>query len=166
MKNIIVIDKNGNTVGSTYKRRADGLVKKGRAQFIGDTAIMLCTSKNDNKNEVEVMANSIYDVFDNQVSKMQEHLNNSGSEEQTAEVRIQILKSMEEFRKLEHKDKVVELVREQLTAMQSALVTDKESDSGERDKVRLAMIALMDKLVSCNADNNADDNTEAKESTI
>ncbi len=38
---INVLDKNGNTLGSTYPKRARGLVKKGRARFINEGTIVL-----------------------------------------------------------------------------------------------------------------------------
>ncbi len=40
-KNIIVTDTNGNQIGKTYPRRARGLVKNGRAEFVGDCKIRL-----------------------------------------------------------------------------------------------------------------------------
>ena len=42
-KNIIVTDKSGNQIGSTYPKRAKGLVKNGRAEFIDDRTIRLLT---------------------------------------------------------------------------------------------------------------------------
>ena len=40
-KNITVIDAQGNIYEDTYPKRAKGLVKNGRANFIDETAIML-----------------------------------------------------------------------------------------------------------------------------
>lgn len=40
-KNIIVTDANGNTIGSTYPKRAKGLVKQGRAEYADDQTIRL-----------------------------------------------------------------------------------------------------------------------------
>ncbi len=40
-KNIDVLDKNGNLTGQTYPKRAKGLVKSGRAEFVNDGAIRL-----------------------------------------------------------------------------------------------------------------------------
>ena len=40
-KNIIVVDEQGNELHRTYARRAKGLVKKGRAHFVGDDTICL-----------------------------------------------------------------------------------------------------------------------------
>lgn len=54
-KNVIVIDESGNTVGVTYPKRARGLVKKGRAEYVNDLTIRLsalCPSEHsmeDNK---------------------------------------------------------------------------------------------------------------------
>lgn len=40
-KNILVVDQNGNKCGTTYRKRAKGLVKKGRARFISENKICL-----------------------------------------------------------------------------------------------------------------------------
>ena len=40
-KNILVTDANGNQIGSTYPKRAKGLVKSGRAEYVGDCEIRL-----------------------------------------------------------------------------------------------------------------------------
>lgn len=40
-KNIIVTDANGNIIGSTYPKRAEGLVKNGRAEYVSDCEIKL-----------------------------------------------------------------------------------------------------------------------------
>lgn len=40
-KNIIVIDTNGNQIGKTYPKRARGLIKNGRAEFVSDCEIRL-----------------------------------------------------------------------------------------------------------------------------
>lgn len=41
IKNIRVVDEQGNQYGATYPKRAKGLVKKGRARFINDDVICL-----------------------------------------------------------------------------------------------------------------------------
>ena len=66
-KNITVVDENGIPVGSTYPKRAYGLVKKGRAHWIGKDSVCLCAH---NTEEIK-MPNNIYDVIDNQFSKLQ-----------------------------------------------------------------------------------------------
>ena len=40
-KNVTIIDKDGNVIGSTYPKRAQGLVKKGRAEPVNDFTIMM-----------------------------------------------------------------------------------------------------------------------------
>ena len=42
-KNITVTDTHGNLIGTTYPKRAKGLVKNGRAEYIGDCEIRLNT---------------------------------------------------------------------------------------------------------------------------
>ena len=38
-KNVIVVDEQGNEYEATYPKRARGLVKNGRARFIGENKI-------------------------------------------------------------------------------------------------------------------------------
>ncbi len=46
-KNIIVVDEQGNEYEATYPKRAKGLVKNGRARFIGENKICLaCPPQN------------------------------------------------------------------------------------------------------------------------
>ena len=46
IKNIIVVDELGNEYEATYPKRAKGLVKNGRARFIGDNKICLVCPPN------------------------------------------------------------------------------------------------------------------------
>ena len=64
---IRVLDENGNQIGSTYPRRAAGLIKKGRAQFVNDFDIRLLASdvskiteelKMDNNTNINVQENT------------------------------------------------------------------------------------------------------------
>ncbi len=43
-KNITVLDENGNILGTTFEKRAEGLIKKGRARRVSDTEICLAPS--------------------------------------------------------------------------------------------------------------------------
>ena len=45
-KNVSVTDDSGSIVGATYPKRARGLVKKGRARWIGEGAIRLTPGRN------------------------------------------------------------------------------------------------------------------------
>ncbi|HCJ41052.1 MAG TPA: hypothetical protein DHV89_05825 [Ruminococcus sp.] len=40
-KEIVIIDENGNVIGSTYPKRAKGLVKNGRAEYVSDCVIKM-----------------------------------------------------------------------------------------------------------------------------
>ena len=40
-ENIEVVDEQGNVYGATYPKRAKGLVKNGRARFVGENRICL-----------------------------------------------------------------------------------------------------------------------------
>lgn len=50
-KNITVLDESGNEIGATYFKRARGLVKKGRARFVSETAIRLACPPDYNKED-------------------------------------------------------------------------------------------------------------------
>lgn len=60
-KNIRVIDESGNEYETTYPKRANGLVKKGRARFVDDTTICLDNAcpAGINKPEYKKMDNNI-----------------------------------------------------------------------------------------------------------
>lgn len=119
-KNITVTDENNNILESTYPKRAKGLVKRGRAEWVSDSVIRLCVpiKKEDNN-----MADTIYEILDNQLSKMQEQLKDA-NDEAAAPVRIQILKTLETFRAQEQGSKLIDIVEAQLDTMQKSL--DKE----------------------------------------
>ena len=57
-KNIDVLDENGNLTGQTYPKRAKGLVKSGRAEFVNDGAIRL-TAPPLHAERTENMANEV-----------------------------------------------------------------------------------------------------------
>ena len=50
-KNIKVVDEHGKSYGSTWPKRARGLVKNGRARFISDDTIVLRAPPNENLEE-------------------------------------------------------------------------------------------------------------------
>ncbi len=162
-KNITVIDEKGNILYSTYPKRAKGLVRKGRARWIDADAIRLDAPSYDM--EDNTMANNIYDVFDNQLSKMQDSLRNENGAA-AMPVRIQILKTMEVFRAQEQGAKVIDMVKAQLDTMQSAL--NEEAPIPEnalaRETTRQKMLELMQTFTiggsGCN-NTAAADNTQA-----
>lgn len=148
-KNITVIDQNGNILYSTYPKRADGLVKKGRAQRIGDTAILLRAFPKEKKEENE-MAVNIYELFDNQLSKMQEQLRDDDSDN-AANVRIEILKTLETLKSQEQTDKVIDTIKAQLDSVQSLLATDATPENSAAREITLQkMLDLMEKLTEIN----------------
>ncbi len=147
-KNITVVDENDNILESTYPKRAKGLIKKGRAVRISDNVIRLCAQSEKEENE---MAN-IYEIFDNQLSKMQEQLKDAEDAEAT-QVRLQILKTMEVFRAQEQGAKLIDIVKEQLDAMQKSL--DKEDaftpeNVLARETTRQKMLEIIGGLISLN----------------
>lgn len=53
-KNILVVDEHGNEYEATYRKRAKGLVKKGRARFISENMICLaCPPDQMEDNDME-----------------------------------------------------------------------------------------------------------------
>lgn len=143
-KNITVTDKKGNIVGSTYPKRALGLVKKDRARWINSDTICLCAQKMEDK----TMANDLYEVFDNQISKMQEQLRDDESET-VMQVRIQILKTMEVFRAQEQGTQIINMINSQLNSMQEAL--NQETPTAEnalaRETTRQKMLDILEKFL-------------------
>lgn len=145
IKNITVIDENGNILEHTYPKRANGLVKKGRAQRISDLSIRLCPSLGKEENK---MAKNIYEVLDNQISQLQNQLQNEDTEASTP-VRLQILKTLEAVNSQEQISKVIDLVEKQLDFLQDSLKTDTclPENALARETTRQKMLDLMEKLI-------------------
>ncbi|MBQ2663031.1 MAG: hypothetical protein IJG16_02675 [Clostridia bacterium] len=137
-KNVSVIDENGIAQGSTYPKRAAGLVKKGRARWIDDRTICLCAPKKEERQM------NLYEVFDNQISKMQEQLREA-DEKEAMPVRIQILKTMETFKAQEAGSKLLDMITQQLTSMQEALNAEPPTpeNSAAREVTRQKILDLL-----------------------
>lgn len=149
-KNISVTDQNGNKIGSTYPKRALGLVKKDRARWINTDTICLCARNMEEK----TMADNLYEVFDNQISKMQEQLRDN--EPETAmQVRIQILKTMEVFKAQEQGAKVIDMISKQLDSMQTAMNQEMPTaeNAAARETTRQKMLDILEKFTQ---NNNSD----------
>ena len=73
-KNVIVVDEQGNEYEATYPKRAKGLVKNGRARFVGENKICLACPP-DKILEERNMSNNINknQVF-NQITELQKSL--------------------------------------------------------------------------------------------
>lgn len=72
-KNVIVVDEQGNQIGATYPKRAKGLVKKGRARFVGEDTICLACPPyeflEDNKMNNNININEIIEDEINRASE-------------------------------------------------------------------------------------------------
>jgi len=80
-KNVIVVDEQGNEYEATYPKRAKGLVKNGRARFIGENKICLACPPEQYLEENKMEENKTLtkrEVFE-QIVKLQENIawNNS-----------------------------------------------------------------------------------------
>lgn len=68
---IRVLDENGVQLGSTYPRRAAGLIKKGRAQFVNDFDIRLYASDvSHNTEEISMDNNKNTNVQENTINRL------------------------------------------------------------------------------------------------
>ena len=56
-KNVNVVDSQGNQYEATYPKRAQGLVKKGRARFIDENTICLACPPNEHLEDIEMSEN-------------------------------------------------------------------------------------------------------------
>ena len=73
-KNVIVVDKQGNEYEATYPKRAKGLVKNGRARFVGENKICLACPPDKILEEQKMSENiSKNQVFD-QIVDLQKNL--------------------------------------------------------------------------------------------
>ena len=66
-KNVIVVDEQGNTYEATYPKRAEGLVKNGRARFVDDTHTKICLAcpPNENLEDNKMSENIITNAVEN-----------------------------------------------------------------------------------------------------
>lgn len=151
-KNITVTDENGNIAGSTYPKRALGLVKKDRARWINADTICLCAQDMEEK----TMANNFYEIFDNQITKMQEQIKDDNPET-AMPVRMQILKTMETFRAQEQGTKILDMIKTQLDFLKDDLTKTSDIDFSNtansaaflsREETKQKMLALMEKLIN------------------
>ncbi len=58
-KNVIVVDEQGNEYEATYPKRAKGLVKNGRARFVGENKICLACPPNENLEDNKMEENKL-----------------------------------------------------------------------------------------------------------
>lgn len=154
-KNITVIGNNNEILYSTYRKRAVGLVKKGRADWVGDNSIRMRGAAE----EIE-MANNIYDVFDNQMSKMQEQLRDC-ADENAMSVRVELLKSLNDMSEREMKlrmtERVIAQVKEMYDDFKAETATDDAVVLAEREQTRRFMLNILGKALD-------GDNSDAEKS--
>lgn len=73
-KNVIVVDEQGNELHRTYARRAKGLVKKGRAQFVAEDTICLTDPSGLREEETPMNTNlTVHEIF-TQMTQLQQQL--------------------------------------------------------------------------------------------
>lgn len=147
-KNITVIDENGNRIGSTYPKRALGLVKKGRAHWIGKDSVCLCAHKME---EIK-MPDNIYDVIDNQFSKLQGQLN---CIENNDKVAVKIIEALAE---MQNKNRTLDIVERQLSKINEEM--EKTADDKELALMRESTIQQQLQLLTALANG---ENTIKKE---
>ena len=75
-KNVLVFDEQGNEYEATYPKRAKGLVKNGRARFVGENRICLVRPPDQNLEERAMEENkplTVNDIFA-QITQLQRQL--------------------------------------------------------------------------------------------
>lgn len=151
IKNITVVDENGNRIGSTYPKRASGLVKKGRAHWIDENSVCLCAH---NTEEIK-MPNNIYDVIDNQFSKLQSQLNCIENNDKVAMSMIETLAGMQ------NRNRTLDIVEKQLSIINEEIkkeeATDDERLALMREATRQQKLRLLESLVNGDKTNKTED---------
>lgn len=61
-KNIIVVDANGKKIGTTYLKRAKGLIKQGRARFLTQNTLCLACPPNQNLEDNDMSEQTIENI--------------------------------------------------------------------------------------------------------
>ena len=77
-KNVIVVDEQGNQYEATYPKRAQGLVKNGRARFVDDTHAKICLAcpPNENLEDKKMSENIITNAVENENARENTQENN------------------------------------------------------------------------------------------
>ena len=73
-KNVIVVDEQGNEYEATYPKRAKGLVKNGRARFVGENKICLACPPDKILEENNMSNNINKNLIFNQIVELQKRL--------------------------------------------------------------------------------------------
>ena len=73
-KNVIVVDEQGNEYEATYPKRAKGLVKNGRARFVGENKICLACPPDKILEENNISNNINKNLIFNQIVELQKCL--------------------------------------------------------------------------------------------
>ena len=73
-KNVIVVDEQGNEYEATYPKRAKGLVKNGRARFVGENKICLACPPDKILEENNMSNNINKNLIFNQIVELQKCL--------------------------------------------------------------------------------------------
>ena len=73
-KNVIVVDEQGNEYEATYPKRAKGLVKNGRARFVGENKICLASPPDIILEENDMSVNINKTQVFNQIVELQKSL--------------------------------------------------------------------------------------------
>ena len=79
-KNVIVVDEQGNEYEATYPKRAKGLVKNGRARFVGENKICLASPPDKILEEIKMEQNKLTarEIF-TQITILQRQLTESSN---------------------------------------------------------------------------------------
>ncbi len=73
-KNIAVLDENGNKTGETYPKRAKGLVKSGRAEYVDEAAIRLVAPSSVKNERTGIKMNNTDNINANDIVRKLENL--------------------------------------------------------------------------------------------
>ncbi len=149
-KNITVTDEYNNVIGTTYIKRAKGLVKKGKARWSNTDTICLRACETEDI----TMANNIYEVIDNQMSKIQEQISTSSSADN---VRCELLHTLSSLAKEERRKETLAVIREQLEFIKAdakqlsgidiSLLDKPDMFLISRESTKQEMLKLMQKLL-------------------
>ena len=146
-KNITVIDETGAAAGMTYPKRAKGMVKNGRAYWTDEKTVRLlpiCPDKKERSN----MADSLNNVIDNQLSKLQEKMNLMDPEGAEA-IGFEIISTLNDLKSIELQKEVVALAREQLAFAKENFDYIKEhTDGALAPEIQEKMLDIIANIVS------------------
>lgn len=117
IKNIIVVDEHGKKYGTTYPKRAKGLVKQGRARFIAKNTLCLACPPDQNLEDKDMLEQTM-DNMETTNTEIYAAQENTG-ENEVKESRVSIEYCLEQIEQIAHQTDYLNQVLAELRELEN-----------------------------------------------